>query len=57
VLSWITILRKRDAYRRAFDRFDPRKVASYDKRKIGALGALTERAGGASRGCGSSDSR
>jgi DNA-3-methyladenine glycosylase I len=29
-LSWITILRKRDAYRRAFDRFDPRKVARYD---------------------------
>ena len=36
-LSWITILRKRDAYRRAFDRFDPRKVARYDKRKISAL--------------------
>ena len=29
-LSWITILRKRDAYRQAFDRFDPRKVARYD---------------------------
>ena len=26
-LSWSTILRKRDAYRRAFDRFDPQKVA------------------------------
>src|ERR1041385_892742 len=36
-LSWITILRKRDAYRRAFDRFDPQKVARYDKRKISAL--------------------
>jgi|SRR5579871_2878887 len=36
-LSWITILRKREAYRRAFDRFDPRKVARYDKRKIAAL--------------------
>jgi DNA-3-methyladenine glycosylase I len=36
-LSWITVLRKRDAYRRAFDRFDPRKVARYDKRKVGAL--------------------
>jgi DNA-3-methyladenine glycosylase I len=36
-LSWSTILRKRDAYRRAFDRFDPRKVAHYDKRKIAAL--------------------
>ena len=32
-LSWITILRKRPAYRRAFDRFDPRKVARYDGRK------------------------
>jgi len=36
-LSWRTILRKRDAYRRAFDRFDPRKVARYDKRKVAAL--------------------
>jgi DNA-3-methyladenine glycosylase I len=36
-LSWSTILRKRDAYRRAFDRFDPRKVARYDKRKVAAL--------------------
>src|SRR6266852_5272991 len=36
-LSWSTILRKRDAYRRAFDRFDPRKVAAYDKRKLAAL--------------------
>ncbi len=36
-LSWRTILRKRDAYRRAFDRFDPRKVARYEKRKVAAL--------------------
>ena len=36
-LSWSTILRKRDAYRLAFDWFDPRKVARYDKRKIAAL--------------------
>ena len=36
-LSWSTILRKRDAYRRAFDRFDPQKVARYDKRKVAAL--------------------
>jgi DNA-3-methyladenine glycosylase I len=28
-LSWITILRKREAYRRAFARFDPRKVARF----------------------------
>src|SRR6266699_851259 len=36
-LSWITILRKRPAYRRAFDRFDPRKVAAYDRRRVLAL--------------------
>jgi len=36
-LSWSTILRKRDAYRRAFDRFDPRKVARYDQRKVAEL--------------------
>src|SRR5262245_62970152 len=36
-LSWSTILRKRDAYRRAFDRFDPRKVARYDQRKVATL--------------------
>jgi DNA-3-methyladenine glycosylase I len=36
-LSWSTILRKRDAYRRAFEWFDPRKVAGYDKRKIAVL--------------------
>ena len=36
-LSWITILRKRRAYRAAFDRFDPRKVAGYDNAKIAEL--------------------
>jgi DNA-3-methyladenine glycosylase I len=36
-LSWITILRKRPAYRRAFDRFDARRIARYDRRKIRAL--------------------
>src|ERR1700747_623883 len=36
-LSWSTILRKRDAYRRAFDRFDPKKVARYNERKVAAL--------------------
>ncbi|HTF35617.1 MAG TPA: DNA-3-methyladenine glycosylase I [Myxococcota bacterium] len=29
-LSWDTILRKRDAYRRAYHNFNPRKVAKYD---------------------------
>lgn len=33
-LSWSTILNKRAAYRRAFDRFDPRKVARYDEARI-----------------------
>ena len=33
-LSWEIILRKRDAYRRAFDNFDPKKVAKYDDTKI-----------------------
>jgi DNA-3-methyladenine glycosylase I len=36
-LSWITILRKRPAYRKAFDGFDAKKIARYDKRKIEAL--------------------
>ena len=36
-LSWETILRKRDNYRRAFDGFNPKKVAKYDERKIAAL--------------------
>ena len=36
-LSWITILRKRSAYRTAFDRFDPGRVAHYDRRRVAAL--------------------
>jgi DNA-3-methyladenine glycosylase I len=36
-LSWETILRKRENYRRAFDDFDPRKVARYQARKIQKL--------------------
>jgi len=36
-LSWITILKKRENYRRAFDNFDVRKVARYDSRKIKKL--------------------
>jgi len=36
-LSWSTILNKRAAYRKAFDRFDPRKVARYDAARIAAL--------------------
>ena len=36
-LSWITVLKKRENYRKAFDRFDPRKIARYDRKKINAL--------------------
>jgi DNA-3-methyladenine glycosylase I len=36
-LSWITILRKRAAYQRAFDDFDPETVATYDRRKVALL--------------------
>jgi DNA-3-methyladenine glycosylase I len=36
-LSWITILRKRDNFRRAFDGFAPEKIARYDARKKAAL--------------------
>jgi DNA-3-methyladenine glycosylase I len=47
-LSWSTILRKRDAYRRAFDRFDPKKIARYPKpavrRLLGDAGIVRNRA-------------
>ena len=33
-LSWLTILRKRKNYRKAFDQFDPGKIARYDQRKV-----------------------
>jgi DNA-3-methyladenine glycosylase I len=36
-LSWATILRKRQAYRKAFDRFDARKIVRYDDARIAAL--------------------
>jgi DNA-3-methyladenine glycosylase I len=36
-LSWITILRKRDNFRRAFDGFAPEIIAGYGKRKVTAL--------------------
>jgi DNA-3-methyladenine glycosylase I len=36
-LSWNTILNKRDNYRRAFDGFDPKRVALYDQRKVKQL--------------------
>ena len=36
-LSWDTILKKRENYRAAFDNFDTRKIARYDRRKIQSL--------------------
>jgi len=36
-LTWITVLKKREAYREAFDGFDPQKVALYDEAKIEEL--------------------
>lgn len=36
-LSWITVLKKRENYRRAFDQFDAGKIARYDARKKRAL--------------------
>ncbi len=36
-LSWITILKKRENYRLAFEDFDAEKIALYDERKIAAL--------------------
>ncbi|WP_425448200.1 DNA-3-methyladenine glycosylase I [Dethiothermospora halolimnae] len=36
-LSWITILRKRENYRKAYDDFDPKIVAKYDDKKIEEL--------------------
>ena len=36
-LSWYTVLRKREAYRRAFGRFDPERVARYGKKELTSL--------------------
>ncbi len=36
-LSWITILRKREAYRAAYDNFDWNKIAAYDAKKLAEL--------------------
>ncbi len=36
-LSWMTILRKRENYRKAFDNFDPQKIARYDRKKVRTL--------------------
>ncbi len=36
-LSWITILRKRENYRKAFDNFDAKKIVNYNSKKIKEL--------------------
>ena len=36
-LSWITVLKKRENFRIAFDNFDVKKVASYDENKVNEL--------------------
>ena len=36
-LSWLTILKKREHFRRAFDQFDPERVARYGRAKVRAL--------------------
>jgi len=36
-LSWLTVLKKREAYRQAYDHFDPAVVANYDDEKIEEL--------------------
>ena len=41
-LSWSTILKKREAYRAAFDGFDPVRVAAYDDARIAALLAIKD---------------
>jgi DNA-3-methyladenine glycosylase I len=36
-LSWLTILKRREQYREAFDQFDPQRVAQYNENKIEQL--------------------
>ena len=36
-LSWLTVLKKRENYRRAFDGFDPKKISGFGRRKVEAL--------------------
>ena len=36
-LSWLTVLKKREAFRLAFDNFDVKKVANYDENKVNEL--------------------
>lgn len=36
-LSWLTVLKKRENYRRAFDGFDPERISRYDTKKVRSL--------------------
>ena len=36
-LSWITVLKKRENFREAFDKFDYKKIANYDQKKVDSL--------------------
>ena len=36
-LSWLTVLRKREEFRKAFDDFDASRIANYDAKKIRSL--------------------
>jgi len=36
-LSWLTVLKKRETYRKAFDNFDAKKIAKYDAKKVAKL--------------------
>ena len=36
-LSWLTVLKKRENYRKAFDKFDARKISKYDAKKVKKL--------------------
>jgi len=36
-LAWITVLKKREGYRKAFSQFDPLRIARYDKRRLERL--------------------
>ena len=42
-LSWITVLKKREAFRVAFDNFDVKKVAAYDDKKIEELVGILDK--------------
>jgi len=41
-LSWSTILRKRESYRKAFDNFDARRISKYSKNEVSRLLANPE---------------